>query len=151
MKAAPDPALVLATDQQLDDMERFCTCADEFCVATVDPTFNLGDFDVTPLTYRNLLLETKRPGNYPIFLGSLLIHHRKNFATYLYFASTLVGLRQELEKLRAFGTDGEEALVDAFSHEFGFVIHLSCMIHLRRNVKEQLCERKFPDQIGEPL
>ena len=79
-KAAPDPALLLATDQQLDDMEQFCTCADEFCVATVDPTFNLGDFDVTLLTYRKLLLETKRSGNYPVFLGPLLIHHRKNFA-----------------------------------------------------------------------
>ena len=146
VKAAPDPALVLATDQQLDDMQRFCTCADEFCVATVDPTFNLGDFDVTPLTYRHLLLETKRSGNCPVFLGPLLIHHRKNFATYLYFASTLVGLRREFEKLRAFGTDGEEALVDAFSHEFGFAIHLSCMIHLRRNVKEQLCQRNFPEQ-----
>lgn len=93
VKAAPDPALVLATDQQLDDMVRFCTSVDEFCVTTVDPTFNLGDFDVTPLSYRNLLLETKRSGKSPVFLGPLLIHHRKNFATYLYFTSTLVGLR----------------------------------------------------------
>ena len=57
VKAAVDPALVLAMNQQLEDMPRFCTCADEFCAATVDPTFNLGDFDVTQLTYRNLLLE----------------------------------------------------------------------------------------------
>ena len=93
VKAAPEPALVLATDQQLN---RFATGSEEFCIVTVDPTFNLGDFDVTPLTYRHLLLETVRSGNQPIFLGPTLIHYRKTFSTYLYFASTLVGLRRDL-------------------------------------------------------
>ena len=51
VKAGPDPALVLATDQQLNDVVKFFTSPDEFTVITVDPTFNLGDFDVTPLTY----------------------------------------------------------------------------------------------------
>ena len=101
---------------------------------------------MTPLTYRHLLLETVRSGNQPIFLGPTLIHYRKTFSTYLYFASTLVGLRRDLEKLRAFGTDGELALVDAFCHEFGFAVHLSCAIHLRRNVKQQLQDKKFPEQ-----
>lgn len=146
VKAAPEPALVLATDQQLDDVVRFATSSEEFCVVTVDPTFNLGDFDVTPLTYRHLLLETVRSGNQPVFLGPILIHYRKTFSTYLYFASTLIGLRRDLEKLQSFGTDGELALVDAFSHEFGYATHLSCAIHLRRNVKQQLQDRKFPEQ-----
>ena len=146
VKAAPEPALVLATDKQLDDVIRFATNSEEFCIVTVDPTFNLGDFDVTPMTYRYLLLETLRTRKQPVFLGPILIHYRKTFSTYLYFASTLVGLRRDLEKLQAFGTDGEIALVDAFSHEFGYAIHLSCAIHLRRNVKQQLQDRKFPEE-----
>ena len=93
-----------------------------------------------------MILETERSKNHPIFLGPILIHFRKNFSTYLYFASTLIGLQRDLEKLKAFGTDGETALVDAFSHEFGFAIHLSCALHLRRNIKQQLHSQRFPEE-----
>ena len=48
--------------------------------------------------------------------------------------------------MRAFGTDGEVALADAFSHEFAFAIHLSCVLHHRRNVKQQLHQRHFPER-----
>lgn len=99
VKATPDPALVLANDQQLHDLVHFCTDSKEFLIVTVDPTFNLGEFDVTPITYRNLLLQTERSGNHPTFLGPTLIHFRKNFSTYLYFASTLIGLKHDLEHL----------------------------------------------------
>ena len=80
---------------------------------TVDPTFNLGDFECTPITYRHLLLTTRRYGTAPVFLGLILIHYRKNFQSFL---SSLVGLRRPLEGIRVFGTDGEKALVDAFTH-----------------------------------
>ena len=45
-----------------------------------------------------------------------------------------------------FGTDGEKALIDAFSHEFGFAIHLLCAIHLRRKVKQHMQSCNFPDE-----
>ena len=146
VKASPDPALVLVTDQQLNDLVKFCTSPDEFTVITVDPTFNLGDFDVTPLMYRHLFLRSERTRKSPVFVGPMLIHYRKDFATFLYFASTLVGLRRDLEKLQAFGTDGKKALIDAFSHEFGFAIYLLCAIHLRRNVKQHMQSCNFPDE-----
>ena len=57
---SPEPAFVLARDQQLDDLVRFCAIPDDFSVLTVDPTFNLGDFDVTPTTYRHHLLISTR-------------------------------------------------------------------------------------------
>ena len=41
---------------------------------------------------------------------------------------------------------GEKALIDAFSHEFGFAIHLLCAIHLRRNVKQHMQSCNFPDE-----
>lgn len=66
IRAAPDPAIVIATDRQLYDMVRFCTSSSEFGILTVDPTFTLGEFDVTPVTYRHLLLETKRNKNTPV-------------------------------------------------------------------------------------
>ena len=58
IRAAPDP---LANDYQIQDMVTFSTSSSEFCILTIDPTFSLGEFDVTPITYRHLLLETKAP------------------------------------------------------------------------------------------
>ena len=149
IRTAPDPAIVLAFDFQLNDMVRFCTSSvTEFCVLTIDPTFSLGEFDVTPITYRNLLLTTRRSNTFPIFLGPMLVHYRKTFAAYLFFASTLVGLCPPLQGVRAFGTDGEQALAEAFAHEFRFSQHLTCFIHVRRNIKDKCNEFHIPADVS---
>lgn len=151
IRAAPDPAIVIAEDCQITDLERFCTSSSEFGILTVDPTFSLGQFDVTPVTYRHLLLTTRRNNNIPVFLGPVLTHYRKTFATYLVFASSLVGLSYQLEGIRAFGTDGEKALSDAFSHEFGFSQRLTCFIHVRRNIKDKLTECNIPPYLSQKI
>ena len=151
IRAAPDPAIVLAEDHQITDLVRFCTSSTEFGILTVDPTFSLGHFDVTPITYRHLLLSTKRNENTPVFLGPVLIHYRKTFATYLFFASSLVGLSSQLEGIRAFGTDGEKALSDAFTHEFGFSQRLTCFIHVRKNIKDELSECSIPTLLSQQI
>ena len=79
--------MVLATDTQLLDMVKFGTREEEFCIVTIDPTFNLGDFDVTPVTYRHLLLESNRSQKPPVFIGPLFVDYRKTFQTYMNFAS----------------------------------------------------------------
>ena len=149
-RSSPEPAFILAREYQLDDLVRFCTVSADFSILTVDPTFNIGAFDVTPITYRNILLETVRYGSSPVFIGPTMIHYRKTFSTYLFFAASLIGSRPELQGVRAFGTDGEKALADGFKHEFRYATHLTCFIHFRRNIKQQLQERGFsPDAIVE--
>ena len=140
IKTLREPAIVVATDQQMTDLVRFCTSEGEFGIMTVDPTFSLGQFDVTVTTYRHLLLECRRSGKNPVFIGPSMVHFKKTFSTYLFFASTLVGLQPDLCRLRAFGTDGEEALYSAFHHEFPDSVHLQCFIHVRRNIKDKLQE-----------
>ena len=83
---------------------------DKFGIVTVDPTFSLGQFDVTVTTYCHLLLECKRLGNHPVFIGPSMIHFKRTSSSYLFFASMPVGLEC---RLRGFGTDGEEALYSA--------------------------------------
>ena len=145
IKVIPDPALILATDSQINDLNQFCTDGETFCVMTVDPTFSLGDFDVTPVTYRNLLLQSRRTGNAPVCIGPVMIHYRKTYETYLFFASSLVGMSRGLIHLKAFGTDGELALSDAFSHEFSSADHLICSIHMQRNIKQKLIDLRLPE------
>ena len=97
VNAAPEPAIVVSTDRQLQDLSKFCCNSFEFCPLTVDPTFCLGSFDVTLITYRHLLLQSKRYGNPPVFIGPCCIHYKKSFATYLFFASTIIGQCSQLE------------------------------------------------------
>ena len=91
-RSSPDPAFVFARDRQLDDLVRFCTNPTAFSVLTVDPTFNLGVFDVTPTTYRHLLLESVRSGSSPVLIGPTMVHYRKTFHTYLFFAASSIDL-----------------------------------------------------------
>ena len=60
VQAAPEPVCVLATDQQV---------------------FNLGPFNVTPMTYENLLV-TNKDGKHPLLLGPVLIHQTKTLSPF---------------------------------------------------------------------
>ena len=50
------PAFILAHDIQLNDQLRFCVAPDSFSILTVDPTLNVGEFDVTPTIYCHCVL-----------------------------------------------------------------------------------------------
>jgi len=115
VNAAPYPMMLIAMDYTLDDLVRFCTNPRNFSILGVDPTFNLGEFDVTVTSYRLLLLEPYGTpfGKPPTMIGPMLIHDQKDFGAYHFFTSTLVGQRRELCHLWAFFTDGEQALENA--------------------------------------
>ena len=139
VEAAPEPMCVLSTDQQVRDIERFCTQTPS-SVLSVDPTFNLGSFYVTPSTFHNLL----KQGKHPIVSGPVLIHQTKKFEPFHYFASTLVRLNPNLVSLKSFGTDGEPQLIKAFQVVFPGAVHLRCVNHLRQNVKDKLHNLSLP-------
>ena len=82
VKTYREPAIVVAFDEQLFYVERFCCNSATFSILTVDPTFSLGDFDVSPTTYRHLMLHTKRTKQPPVLLGPTMIHYKKTFTTY---------------------------------------------------------------------
>lgn len=141
---APEPMAVLCTDQQLLDINRFCCDPFRFCIFGVDPTFNLGDFSVTPTVYRHLLLEDPKTSQSPLLLGPMLVHYHKHFRSYHYFFSTLVGLNPKVSAIQATGTDGEKCLVDALAHSFPHACQLQCFRHLQQNVESHLRDRQFP-------
>ena len=79
---APEPMAFLATDRQLKDIELYCAQLGSFSILGVDATINLGDFSVTPMTYRPLKIYNVRTGKHPVFLGPLLVHESKTEQTY---------------------------------------------------------------------
>lgn len=136
--SGPELRAVLGFNWQLRDIVRFCTNSTKFSVLGADPTFNLGRFHLTVTTYRNLMLVDRKTGKHPVMLGPMLLHQRKTFETYNFFFSKLVGLNKETASVLAFGTDGEEALIQALQRNFYHALHLRCFIHFKDNCKEQL-------------
>ena len=49
---------LVASNQQLKDIERFCTNVSSFSILRIDPTYNIGNYYVKVTTYRHLLFET---------------------------------------------------------------------------------------------
>ena len=135
VKAAPEPQSVLFYDWQVDDLIRFCTNNQRFSVLTVDTTFNLGEFYVTPITYQHLMLENVHTGKHPTMLGPMLVHQRTQFSTFNYFCSTLIGYNKSLRDVLAFGTDGDKNLTEALGHSFPFAIQLRCFVHFKKTSK----------------
>jgi hypothetical protein len=131
VQGAPDAMCVLASNNQLQDVIRFCCDQQLFSVFGVDPTFNLGEFSVTVTTYRHLQLLDRKTKKPPVFLGPMLIHQRKTAQSYHFLASSMVGLYPELAAVQAIGTDGEKPLGDAFKLQFRSATHLLCFIHVK--------------------
>ena len=76
VRVGAEPFCILANERQLNDLNRFCCNTNLFKPLTVDPTFNIGEFNVTPISYQNLLLETKQ-GHHPTLIGPVLVHEKK--------------------------------------------------------------------------
>ena len=131
---------VVGLDQQFVDIEWFCACEDQSSgsVLGIDPTFELGDFYVTSVTYEHKLLKSRKTSKNPVFIGPTFIHQDRKRNTYYYFASQLKKIRMGLSGLNAVGTDGEEALSSAFKSVFPSSVHLLCQIHKRENITRKL-------------
>ena len=138
VRVAPEPLCILATDRQLNDMRRFCSNPIEYRPFTVDPTFNIGKYNVTPITYQHLLLGNRRDGKHPSLIGPVLVHEKKTTETYSTFSGTLRTLEPELRDVMAFGTDDEQALIQGFRNNFDRSVHLLCELHLKKNIQKKL-------------
>ena len=134
---APEPIVILATEEQMNDIVKFCTNT-VHGVFAVDPTFDLGSFSVTTTTYENLNLVSRRGGVHPVMIGPLMIHQKKEATTYSVLVDYLLKSRPELRNLRVLGTDGELALSKSFLEKCPILIHLLCFIHVKNNILNHL-------------
>ena len=146
LKLSPEPSVIMASDFQLAELEAFCTDPNYHCVLGIDPTFNLGQFNLTVTTYKQLQL-VKSNGEHPTHVGPLFLHYRKTFSCYNSFASGLTGLNKSLASICSFGTDGEVPLIDAFKQQCPLATHLICFSHCRENVKRKLRDLSIPSSL----
>ena len=132
-----DPCIVLASNQHLQYVERFCTSPAKFSVLGVEATFNSGKYYVTLMTYRHLLLRS-RENNHPVRTGPTLLHHRKEAGSYYELASTMVQLHVPTQNILVYGPEEEKALTEGFGRPLPFVLHLMCEIYMKDNIDSKL-------------
>ena len=114
-QSARECRCLIATDLQLLELEYFVTNPSECTVLGIDPTFNLGEFVVTPIVYKILKLIHRRTNESPVFLGPVLILQTRTESSYDFFASSLVSLKSSLADTLFIGTDDKSAIFNGFS------------------------------------
>lgn len=138
ISAWPEAMCIVGLPYQFHDITRFCCGPLEFYPLCIDTTFNLGQFYVTPTTYKNLLLENVRDGKPPVFIGPTLVHMTRSYSAYCHLASKLKEVEPGVSDLRASVTDGEPGLMKAWKVFYPESYQLRCAKHSTENVKDEL-------------
>ena len=146
----PEPIVFLASDQQLEDIERFCTNPARFCILGVDATFQIAGFYFTFATYRNLMLKTKR-GNHPVFICPGILHKQKLYTSYKTLPLLMSKYRAGTSKVLVYGTDGEDNMAKAFSDVYSNAKHLRCDIHMKDNIKRKLSQLNITGDVASEI
>ena len=138
VRTAPELAVVVTNDQQLQDILTVCAMDHCWSIFGVDPTFNICSYNITISSYRHPVLYNVNSNVHPVLLGPTLIHSSKTFEPYISLPSVMLRLKLELSNLRAFGTDGEKKLFKAISTCFNKADHLLDWTHVKDNVSPKL-------------
>ena len=126
---SPEKIVFLATDTQLNDIDRFCTSNDKFCIVGVDPTYNVGPCYVTVVvTYRHLHFKTKL-NEHPVMVGPMLLHTRKEYSSYFQLPSNMMALKTESKNILVIGSDSEKNVYQPFLDILKSPQHLFCDLH----------------------
>lgn len=150
VKATPKPQCVLFSDWQIADLERFITDVREFSIFAAETTYIQSGRILCDTYY----VSTPHVSRYSHrkasnFSWSSSCPQKKEIFSINYFANTLISHNKKLRDICAFGTDGDQALIDAFTHNFPSAKQLRCFIHLKRNITEKLRERGIPSSVTE--
>ena len=107
----------------------------------VDTTYNLGNFFVSPTSYRNTVLEIRRTRKTSSFC-SVIVHYRCDTDSY----RELLGfIRQELGESAqiTIGSGGERGIQSAVKEIFPNSIHLHCTRHVKKNIERHLLKSQL--------
>ncbi|PIK57067.1 hypothetical protein BSL78_06007 [Apostichopus japonicus] len=134
----PNDLWILGDQIMCHDLGKFTSSSLLSFPFSVDPTFNFGSFEVTPIVYKHLFLKSKATGEPPVFLGPTMIHHKKDYSTFKTLSSVCVASCKDLEVAKGFVTDGEVGLFQAFESDIPLAKHLRCFKHFENNCREKL-------------
>jgi hypothetical protein len=136
------PAIILYNDTVIKTMKQMCINAPVPTILGVDRTFNLGDFYVTATSFKHMHLLRRNTTDHPITFGPVFVHGSSTTKGYFSFFSRISSdlLDCNTENL-LFGTDEEQALINAIKGAFPRSSLVSCIRHLRNNFVDFLKDK----------
>lgn len=133
--AGKPPSVILYTDEQLQDLKKFCTSESKQIIG-VDRTFNLGATYVTLTVFHNYNLIRKISNNPPIMMGPCYLHWNGTYHSYHRFFSHLQCFLDDVAgaelsgKNLVFGSDEEKAITKAIKKCFPESQQILCTRHV---------------------
>lgn len=87
-------------------------------------------------------------GIHPIMVGPTLIHSSNDQSNFGVLFNEITKRKPSLAtNLKAYGTDGEQAITNAASEAFPFAVHLRCANHIKDNITDHLRRMLLPDAV----
>ena len=126
----PDLCVVAGLDEMFSEMSEVLKSKNEQLLS-YDTTFNMGDYYVSPLLFRN----TKFVGN-PVMLGGILINERRTQCYHEMFFQTLEQHVKHLHNI-PIATDEEPAMVNAINEKTS-LYRVGCHRHLVNDIKHRV-------------
>ena len=127
---SPEKIVLLSSDNQLNDINPFCTNNARFCILGIDLTYNVGPCYLTVTTYRHLHFRTNE-GEHPVMIGPVLIHTRKEHSSYFHFPGLMLQAQPTLKNIKVVGSDSEKNVYLPFKNLMPDTYSLLSDIHLK--------------------
>ena len=139
---------VFALPAQLEEIISSCCSLTMSCgVLSIDTTFNIGKFFVTPTSYPLKAFVNKRTKKSVNMPGPCLFHVEDESAeVYLYFAHSLVEANPNVDRVRFIGGDRGKGQ-RGFMRPFRSATLLPCTRHIQNNMLEQIGDKETQNKI----
>ena len=129
LQVSPGVRAVLASESQLQDLEKFSCNPEEFSVFRVEVTYEIGEFFVATTMQKHLMLLDRETGSSPTLPGPLMIRTNETADDFHYFASTLKEQRREADNILFISSDRQKVIDNGLSAQLPIVQFLSCTKH----------------------
>lgn len=131
MRLLPNFMVILCDPLSLDNLKKANSLSP--CTLHYDTTFNLGDFYLSVITYRNQFFTTTR-GSEPVVPVFYMIHDTKTASVHVEFFEHVKKIYNEIDGLPII-TDREKAITIAIRQVLPKSLHVYCWNHIRQDVK----------------
>ena len=122
---SPEKIVFLSSENQLNDINRFCTNNARFCILGIDPTYNVSLCYLTVTTYRHLHFRTNKR-EHLVKIGPVLIHTRKEYSSYFHLPCLMLQAQPTLKNIKVVEIDSEKNVYLPFKTLCQIHIH-SCV------------------------
>ncbi len=139
---------VFSIPAQLEEIIASCTAISSPCgILSIDTTFNIGNFFMTPTSYALKAFINKRTKKHVNVPGPCLFHvEEESSEVYLYFAHSLVEANPDIDRVRFIGGDRGKGQRE-FMRPFRSATLLPCTRHVQSNILEKIPDKGAQKQI----